>query len=66
MSIPAQVRYLPASDELRTQGITGDLIRAQASFTVMLPDYAVSVGPLVRLKISDTIQVNVTIRLTSG
>jgi polyisoprenoid-binding protein YceI len=66
VSIPAQVRYLPASDELRSQGIQGDLIRAQASFTVMLPDYDVSVGPLVRLKISDTIQVNVTIRLTSG
>lgn len=66
VAIPAQVRYLPASDELRSQGITGDLIRAQANFTVMLPDYDVSVGPLVRLKISDTITVNVTIRLTSG
>ena len=66
VTIPAQVRYLPASDELRSQGITGDLIRAQAQFTVMLPDYNVSVGPLVRLKVSDTITVNVTIRLTSG
>lgn len=66
VTIPAQVRYLPASDELRGQGITGDLIRAQAAFTVMLPDYSVSVGPLVRLKVSDTITVNVTIRLTSG
>jgi polyisoprenoid-binding protein YceI len=66
VSIPAQVRYLPASDELRSQGISGDLIRAQASFTVMLPDYDVSVGALVRLKVSDTIQVNVTIRLSSG
>jgi polyisoprenoid-binding protein YceI len=66
VTIPAQVRYLPPSDELRGQGITGGLIRAQASFNVMLPDYHVSVGPLVRLKISDTIQVNVTIRLTDG
>ncbi len=66
VTIPAQVRYLPASDELRGQGITGDLIRAQAAFTVMLPDYSVSVGPLVRLKVSDTITVNVTIRMTSG
>lgn len=65
VAIPAQVRYLPASDELRAQGITGALIRAQAAFTVMLPDYGVSVGPLVRLKVSDTITVNVTIRLTS-
>ncbi len=66
VAIPAQVRYLPASDELRAQGITGDLIRAQAAFTIMLPDYSVSVGPLVRLKVSDTITVNVTIRLTSS
>lgn len=66
VAIPAQVRLVPASDELRSQGIEGDLIRAQASFTVMLPDYGVSVGALVRLKVSDTIQVNVTIRLTSG
>lgn len=66
VSIPAQVRYLPASDDLRGQGITGDLIRAQAAFTIMLPDYSVSVGPLVRLKVSDTITVNVTIRLTSS
>jgi len=66
VTIPTQVRYLPASDELRGQGITGDLIRAQAAFTIMLPDYSVSVGPLVRLKVSDTITVNVTIRLTSG
>ena len=66
VTIPAQVRYLPASDELRGQGITGDLIRAQATFTVMLPDYNVSVGPLVRLKVSDTITVNVTIRLATS
>ena len=66
VSIPAQVRLVPASAELAAQGIHGDLIRAQASFTVSLPDYGVAVGPLVRLKVSDTIQVNVTIRLTSG
>jgi polyisoprenoid-binding protein YceI len=66
VSIPAQVRLVPASDELRGQGIEGDLIRAQASFSVSLPDYGVSVGALVRLKVSDTIQVNVTIRLTSA
>jgi polyisoprenoid-binding protein YceI len=62
----AQVRWIRASDELRAQGIQGDLIRAQASFTVNLPDHDVSVNPLVRLKVSDTIRVNVTIRATSG
>lgn len=62
----AQVRWMPASDELRAEGVTGDLIRAQASFTVNLPDHNVSVNPLVRLKVSDTIRVNVTIRMVSA
>lgn len=61
----AQVRWMPASDELRVQGVEGDLIRAQASFEVSLPDYGISVNPLVRLKVSDTIRVNVTLRATS-
>jgi polyisoprenoid-binding protein YceI len=62
----AQVRWIPASDELRAQGITGDLIRGQATFTVNLPDHDVSVNPLVRLKVSDTIRVNITIRAVSN
>ncbi len=61
----AQVRWLVASDELRADGITGDLIRAQAQFSIELPDYGVSVNPLVRLKVSDHIVVNVTLRATS-
>lgn len=61
----AQVRWIPASDELRAQGVTGDLIRGQATFTVNLPDHNVSVNPLVRLKVSDTIRVNITIRAVS-
>jgi len=66
VSVSAQVRYMTASDELRAEGIQGDLIRAQATFNVNLPDHNVSVNPLVRLKISDTIRVNVTIRLVTG
>ena len=66
ISASAQVRYVPASDELRAQGVTGDLIRAQASFTVQLPDFNVSVNPVVRLKVSDTIRVNVTLRAISS
>ena len=62
----AQVRWMPASPELAAQGITNDLIHAQASFTVNLPDHNVNVNPLVRLKISDQIRVNVTLRATSG
>lgn len=61
----AQVRWIVASDELRADGITGDLIRAQAQFSLELPDYGVSVNPLVRLKVSDHIVVNVTLRATS-
>lgn len=56
----AQVRYLPAS------GSDPELIRAQARFSVELPDFGVSVNPLVRLKVSDHITVNVTIRATAG
>ncbi len=52
----AQVRYIPAADG------NPELIRAQVRFTVSLPDFGVSVNPLVRLKVSDTISVNVTIR----
>lgn len=52
----AQIRYIPAADG------SPELIRAQARFTVSLPDFGVSVNPLVRLKVSDTISVNVTIR----
>lgn len=66
MRAQAQVRWMPRSPELEAQGIRGDLIRAQASFTVNLPDHNVSVNPLVRLKISDQIRVNVTLRATSG
>jgi polyisoprenoid-binding protein YceI len=56
ISARAQVRYLPA------EGETPALLRAQARFSVELPDYGVSVNPLVRLKVSDHIEVNVTIR----
>lgn len=52
----AQIRYIPAADG------NPDLIRAQARFIISLPDFGVSVNPLVRLKVSDTISVNVTIR----
>ncbi len=62
----AQVRWLPASDELRAQGITGDFVRAQVSFDVSLPEFGISVNPLVRLKVSDTIRVNVTLRAATS
>lgn len=56
----AQVRYILA------EGGNPELIRAQARFSVELPDFGVSVNPLVRLKVSDHITVNVTIRATAS
>ncbi|HJL18706.1 MAG TPA: YceI family protein [Sandaracinaceae bacterium LLY-WYZ-13_1] len=58
----ARVRLIPLNDELRRAHIDGDVIRAQASFDIELSDYDVSVPLPVRLKVSNEIRVNVTIR----
>lgn len=59
----ARVRFLPLTAEMSSApGITGDVLRIQASFTVRLTDYNVSVPLPVRLKVSDEIQVNVDLR----
>lgn len=52
----AQVRLIPAA------GDTPELIRAQASFAIQLSDYQVSISAPVRLKVSNDIRINVTIR----
>ena len=62
----ARVRLIPLNDELRAARITGDVIRAQASFNVQLTDYNVSVPLPVRLKVSNEIRVNVTIRAVAA
>ncbi|MEQ8459175.1 MAG: YceI family protein [Sandaracinaceae bacterium] len=62
----ARVRLIPLNDELRAARITGDVIRAQASFRVQLTDYNVSVPLPVRLKVSNEIRVNVTIRAVAS
>ena len=62
----ARVRLIPLTDELRSQHIDGDVIRAQASFRVLLTDYNVSVPLPVRLKVSNEIRVNVTIRAVAA
>lgn len=62
----ARVRLIPLDDELRAARITGDVIRAQASFNVQLTDYNVSVPLPVRLKVSNEIRVNVTIRAVAA
>ena len=58
----ARVNIIPASDELRAAHVDGDVLRAQASFRIQLTDYGVSVPLPVRLKVSNEIRVNVTIR----
>jgi polyisoprenoid-binding protein YceI len=62
----ARVRLIPLSDELRAAHIDGDVIRGQASFRVLLTDYNVSVPLPVRLKVSNEIRVNVTIRAVAS
>lgn len=58
----AQVRLIPASDELRAAHVDGDALRAQATFHISLADYGVSIPSIVQLKVADDIEVNVTIR----
>ncbi len=62
----ARVRLIPFTEELRAAHIDGDVIRGQASFRVLLTDYDVSVPLPVRLKVSNEIRVNVTIRAVAS
>jgi polyisoprenoid-binding protein YceI len=56
ISASAQVRLVPAS------GGNPEIIRAQASFAIQLSDYQVSISAPVRLKVSNDIRINVTLR----
>lgn len=58
----AQIRYVPATAETRAARVDGDIIRAHATFRIQLSDFSVSINPLVQLKVSNEIEVNVTIR----
>lgn len=58
----ARIRYIPLTDEMRSARINGDVLRAQASFRIQLSDYGVSIMAPVRLKVSNEIRVNVTLR----
>lgn len=62
----ARVRLVPLNDELRAARIDGDVIRGHASFRIELEDYNVSVPLPVRLKVSNEIRVNVTIRAVAS
>ena len=59
----ARVRWMPLTDDMRqTPGITGDVLRVSANFTVRLTDFNISVPTIVRLKVSNEIRVNVNFR----
>lgn len=63
----ATVRYVPLTAEMRgTPGITGDVIRGSASFSIKLTDFGVSVPAIVRLKVSNEIAVTVNLRGIAG
>lgn len=63
----ARVRLIPLTPELaRTPGINGDVLRIQATFTVRLTDYNVSVPLPVRLKVANDIQVTVDLRAVAA
>lgn len=63
VSTTARVRFMPWTAELgATPGVDGDVLRVQSSFTVRLTDFGVSVPTLVRLKVSNEIQVSVDLR----
>ncbi len=64
--VPARVRYIPAGDPsvAGQYGIDKAVIIVNGSFNVSLPAHAVSVPTVIRLKVSDTIAVNFSLRAT--
>jgi polyisoprenoid-binding protein YceI len=63
VSTTARVRFVPWTAELgATPGVDGDVLRVQSTFSVRLTDFGVSVPTLVRLKVSNEIQVTVDLR----
>lgn len=62
-----KVRWIPLTDELKkTPGINGDVLRIKADFSTKLEDHHVSVPSIVRLKVSNDINVSVDIRAIAG
>ncbi|MBK8169963.1 MAG: YceI family protein [Sandaracinaceae bacterium] len=61
----AQLRYVPVTDQMRTNHITGDALRVQANFRIRMSDYGVSIPSVVQLKVANELEVNVTLRATA-
>lgn len=59
----ATVKWIPFTDELKgTPGIDNDVLRVKAAFKIKLTDHLISVPAVVRLKVSNDIDVSVNIR----
>jgi len=59
----ARIKWIPLTDEMRgTPGITGDVLRGRARFTIHLTDFGIEVPAVVRLKVSNDITVTVNLR----
>ncbi len=59
----ARIKWIPLTAEMRsTPGITGDVLRGRARFTIQLSDFGISVPAVVRLKVSNDITVTVNLR----
>ncbi len=57
---PVTVRLVPlTSNESDQIGINADMLRVQAEFKILLTDYGISVPSVVRLKVSNEIQIRV-------
>lgn len=62
----ARVRFMPITPEMRAAHVNGDVIVVQASFSISLGQFGVSVPAIVRLKVSDDIRVNVSLRAVAS
>ncbi|NOY89921.1 MAG: YceI family protein [Deltaproteobacteria bacterium] len=59
----ARIKWIPLTAEMRgTPGITGDVLRGRARFTIQLSDFGINVPAVVRLKVSNDITVTVNLR----
>jgi len=61
-----RVQLVPATDATRAAHVTGDALIVRARFTIHLPDFNIAVPAAIRLKVSDEIEVNVSLRATAA
>lgn len=58
-----KIRWVPLTEEMKKiPGMKSDILRIQGTFNIKLTDYKISVPTIVRLKVSNEIEVNVNLR----